>query len=288
MGQTRVLVTGVFGLIAGEVYVRLQEQPERYQVHGMARRRRPSERAPRSRSLSVPDERFVLSDLSDLDLLVRAFQGIDVVVHMAADPRHDAGWESIVASNITGARNVFEAAHRAGVRRVVYASSVMVSWGYQEEEPYRSIAECRLDPSQESAIPVVTHEWPVRPTGLYPASKVWGEALGRYYADIHGLSVVCVRIGWVNAEDNPWTQPGMAPIWCSQRDVVQLTERAINAAHDLRFDIFYAVSNNTFRWVDIRHAREMLGYIPQDSAQDRAAQGGSATPTGVAEQGSAT
>lgn len=269
MKATRVMITGVYGLIAGEVYAHLDEQPQRYSVYGMARRGHPSARAPESRHLVVPEDRFVWADLSDLGVLEHSFQDIDVVVHMAADPRHDADWESILASNITGTRHVFEAAHRAGVRRVVYASSVMVSWGYQQGEPYRSIAACRYDPSLEHKIPVVTHEWPVRPTGLYPASKVWGEALGRYYADIHGLSVLCVRIGWVNAVDTPWSQPGMAPVWCSQRDTVQLVERAIGAPKDLRFDIFYAVSNNSLRWVDIEHARKVLGYIPQDSAQDR-------------------
>jgi nucleoside-diphosphate-sugar epimerase len=269
MTRRRVLITGVYGLIAGAVYTRLQDQPGLFQVYGLARRRQPSARAPSNRQLAIPDARFVLSDLSDPDVLERALTGIDIVVHMAADPRHDGGWDSILDSNVIGTRHLFEAAHRAGVKRVVYASSVMVSWGYQQDEPYKSIAECRLDPAAEDSIPVVTHESPVRPTGLYAASKVWGEALGRYYADIHQLSVLCVRIGWVNAEDTPWSQPGLAPVWCSQRDVVQLVEKAIDAPADLHFDIFYAVSRNTQCWVDIQHARAVLGYTPRDSAADR-------------------
>jgi len=174
-----------------------------------------------------------------------------------------------MASNVTGARNAFEAAHRVGVGRVVYASSIMVSWGYQQDEPYKAIAECRFDEVDEKELRVVTHEWPVRPTGLYPASKVWGEALGRYYADVHGMSVICLRIGWVNGVDTPRSQPGMAPIWCSQRDIAQMVERAIQAPDDLRFDVFYAVSNNRLCWVDIEHARQVLGYVPQDRAEDK-------------------
>ena len=54
----------------------------------------------------------------------------------------------------------------------------------------------------------------------------------------------------------------------ARRDVVQLIEKSIEAPDDLRFDIFYGVSNNRFRWVDIDHAREILGYIPQDSAEE--------------------
>ena len=83
------------------------------------------------------------------------------------------------------------------------------------------------------------------------------------------MSVVCLRIGWVNGEDTPSSQPGMAPIWCSQRDIARLVERAIQAPEDLRFDVFYGVSNNRLCWVDIEHARQVLGYIPQDSAEER-------------------
>lgn len=269
MSPVKVLVTGVYGLIGGVVYNHLQRQPGQYEVYALARRRHPSERVPAGWRLSIPDDRFFLADLTDLEALVRAMQGMEVVVHLAADPRHDASWESILASNLIGARNAFEAAHRSGVRRMVFASSIMVSWGYQQDEPYKAIAERRLDEVVEEEIPAVTHEWPVRPTGLYSASKVWGETLGRYYADVHHLSVICLRIGWVNGEDHPRAQPSMAPIWCSQRDIGQLVERAIRAPKDLRFDIFYGVSNNRYCWVDIEHARQVLGYIPQDSADDR-------------------
>lgn len=269
MPPLKVMVTGVNGLIAGCAYMHLQQQPERYEVHAMARRRQASERVPAGRKLTFPRGRFTQVDLADLEGLERAFRGMDVLVHMAADARHDAGWEHILASNIVGVRNAFEAAHRAGVRRVVYASSIMVSWGYQQEEPYKAIAERRLEELREEELHPVTHEWPVRPTGLYPASKVWGEALGRYYADVHRMSVICLRIGWVNGDDHPRAGLGMAPIWCSQRDIVQLIERAINAPEDLHYDIFYGTSNNRWRWVDIDHARQRLGYLPQDTADDR-------------------
>jgi NAD+ dependent glucose-6-phosphate dehydrogenase len=269
MSLTKVLVTGVYGLIAGDVYDHLQAQSQRYQVYGLARRRRPSTRAPDQRVLDIPDQRFVLADLGDFETLCKAMQGLDAVVHLAADPRHDAGWEDVLASNIVGARNVFEAARQAGVRRVLYASTVMVSWGYQQDEPYQAIAECRYDQRRDPPLHPVTHQWPPRPTDLYSASKVWGEALGRYYADVHRLSVICLRIGWVNAQDTPWSQPGLAPIWCSRRDVVQLIEKALLAPEDLRFDVFYAASDNRNCWVDIEHAREVLGFAPQDSAEQR-------------------
>ena len=269
MSLKKVLVTGVYGLIAGDIYDHLASRPDRYETYGLARRRHPSDRAPQGRELDIADERFFLADLTDLEALTQAMQGIDVVVQMAADPRDDADWESLLASNVIGARNVFEAACRAGVKRVVFASSIMVSWGYQEEEPYRSIFEGRYDEPSLADLQPVTHESPPRPTGLYGASKVWGEALGRYYADRRSLSVICVRIGWVNAEDRPHTHEWARATWCSRRDMVQMAERSIAAPEELRFDVFYALSNNRYNWADIDHARHAIGFAPEDSAEER-------------------
>ena len=268
MAPKKVLVTGVYGLIAGAVYRQLQAQPDRYDAYGLARRSQPSERAPQDGELGIPEDKFILADLANYSAVEKAIEGMDVVVQLAADPRPDASWESLLGSNIVGPRNVLEAAHSTGIERVVFASSIMVSWGYQQEDPYKAIAEGRFDDVDVDELHTVTHEWPHRPTGLYPASKVWGEALARYYADVHHMSVPCLRIGWVNAEDHPRDERGGA-IWCSQRDVVQLIERTIEAPEDLRFDIFYGVSNNRWRWVDIDHPREVLGYIPADSAGEK-------------------
>jgi nucleoside-diphosphate-sugar epimerase len=268
MTVTNVLITGVYGLIGGEIYLALDAQPEQYKVYGLARRRAPSDRSSHHRNLVIPDERFFLSNLSDLDVVVDAMRDIDVVVHMAADPRIDAPWESVLLSNIEGARNIFEAARICDVERVVFASSNTVSWGYSDEEPYSLLFEGRYDEVSPEEIPQVTHEWPVRPTAYYPASKVWGEALGRVYADQHGLSVICLRIGWVNDEDRPhsyhWARAG----WCSKRDIVQLVRRSIEAPPSLRYDIFYGLSDNDYNWCSIEHAKEVLGYDPQDNAED--------------------
>ena len=260
---TKVLVTGVYGLIPGAVYRQLQSKPEDYDVYGLARRRQASERAPRGSEPDIPEGKFFLADLADESAVEKAVSGMDVVVQMAADPRPDASWKSLLNSNIIGAYNVLDAAVRCGVSRVVFASSIMVSWGYQLDEPFKALAEGRFDDLAKMEVHTVTHEWPHRPTGLYPATKVWGEAVARYCADVHGLSVICLRIGWVNAEDHPH-KPESGAIWCSQRDAVQLVERSMCAPEDVKFDIFYGVSNNKHRWVDIDHALEVLGYIPQD------------------------
>lgn len=269
MPPKRILVTGVYGLIAGCIYKELAAQPDRYDVRALARRKQPSERAPGKRVLDIPDDHFHLADLTDLEALRRAVSGCDTVVQMAADPRPEAPWESTLNSNMIGVYNVFEASRLEGVKRIVYASSVMAAWGYQHVEPYKAIKECRFSDVPDP-IPLVKHTDPPRPTEPYSASKVWGEALARTYSDSHGLSCLCVRIGWVNAEDTPHV-PELAAVWCSQRDIVDLVERCVNAPENLKFDIFFGVSRNRYCWVDMSHPADVLGFKARDSAEDRSA-----------------
>jgi nucleoside-diphosphate-sugar epimerase len=258
----KVMITGVYGLIAGALYKHLSQLPQ-YDVYGLARRRQDSERVADGEGVDVPEDKFTLSDMSDVDVLIDAFKGMDVVVHLAADPSGGGGWESVLKSNIVGAHNVFEACRLAGVPRIVNASSIQASSGYRTIEPYKSFAEG----TYKGERPIVDHTMPTRPMNIYASSKVWGEALGRTYADVHGLSVLCVRIGWVVKEDKP--RPNGADIWCSIRDIVAIHECCINAPKDVRYGIFYGMSDNQYRWVDVDHARKVLGFVPQDRAEDR-------------------
>ena len=256
----KVMITGVYGLIAGALYKHLAQSPDRYDVYGLARRRQDSERVAEG---DVPPEKFTLSDMSDLGVLTRAFEGMDVVVHLAADPSGQGGWNSVLQSNIIGAYNVLEGCRLAGVPRIVNASSIQASSGYGRIEPYKSFSEGKSTGER----PIVDHTMPTRPMNIYASSKVWGEALGRTYSELHGLSVLCVRIGWVVKEDRP--RPNGASVWCSQRDIVSIHECCINAPSDVRYGIFYGMSDNKTRWVDLEHAKKVLGYVPQDRAEDR-------------------
>ncbi len=263
----KVHVTGVSGLIGDVVYAHLAAQPERYEVTGSGRRYEPSDRVAAGRALGCPPERFTRADLTDLAAVERAFAGAEVVVHMGAVPDPSAPFEAILNSNVVGGYHALEACRRRGVRRIVYASTVMTDWGYQFDEPYKAIREARFD-----AVPAdfrrVTHRDAVRPTEPYSASKVWGEGLCRAYADGHGLSCLCLRIGGVNGDDAPRGAAGSA-LWCSQRDVAVATEMAVNAPPEMRFGIFYAVSDNRHRWLDTEHTRSVLGFQPADGAEDR-------------------
>ena len=208
-------------------------------------------------------------DMGDLDAIRTAFEGKDVVVHLASDSSgrrgHPPVWESILNTNIIGTRNAFEAARLAGVKRVVFASSGFAIMGFESTPPYNSIVKGELD-TLPPDMPMITHDM-VWPGSLYGATKVWGEALGRHYADEYGLSVLCVRIGAVMPENRP-TSPGLFSSYLSHRDVVSILRSCIGAPESLKYDIFLATSNNKLGFLDLQHPKEVLGWVPQDSADD--------------------
>src|SRR5438034_5517319 len=247
MDRPTVLVTGMSGLIGGAVRRQLGA---RYELRALNRR-------------AVDGVPCHQADVAELDAIQPAFKGVDAVVHLAASVGSSAPFDELLRANVIGTYNVFEASRRAGVRRVVYASSGATVSAYERDMPYRALAEGRYD--EVGAWTPLTHETPVRPAGLYGASKVWGEALARHYSDAHDMSVLCVRIGRVNDEDRP-TRARDRSVWCSQRDVVRMIEACIEAPDRLRFDVFYATSNNRYGYRDLEHARVVLGWSPLDSA----------------------
>jgi nucleoside-diphosphate-sugar epimerase len=262
----RVLVTGAYGLIGNDVYRRLNASPERYQVHGLVRRRAASERISPDELYPIPDNRLHIADLEDAEAVQRAVEGMDVVVHLAAEPNGDAGWERVLPSNIVGGYNIFEACRLAGVKRLVYASTIQVITGYLRDEPYSSLMSGRLDDVPPGTWQPIRADQAPRPVNLYGASKVFGEMLAHVFAYSKGLPCLCVRIGWVVAEDRPPARSGYY-IWCSRRDMAQLFERCVEAPAGLSFGIFFGMSDNAHNVADIGPARTLLGYAPQDRAE---------------------
>lgn len=260
--RLKVHITGVYGLIGNLAYRHLSAQKDRYDVYGSGRRSVSSNRADAATLVQVPSGHFMIADLTDAEAVSEAIRGMDAVLHIGAVPDPGASFQDVLNSNIVGTYNVLEACRKAGVKRLVYASTIMTTWGYaQYEEPYRSIREGRTDDIPET-IPKITHRHPVRPTEPYSASKVWGEAICRTYADAHGISTVCLRIGYVNKE-NHCSGFFLKSVWCSHQDIVNAIELALAATREPRFDICYAVSENRYRWVDLDHTRERLGYVSQ-------------------------
>lgn len=259
----KVLITGAYGLVGNAAYRWLASAPERYDVYGMVRRRAPSARLPAAALTAIPDERLRVADLTDFAAVQSAVAGMDVVVHLAANPDQNSPWESILANNIVGTYHVFEACRQAGIRRVIFASTIQVVFGYRSEEPYRALLEGRFEAVSLADLRPIRHDQPPRPLNYYAASKVWGEALAHTYAYTYGLSCLALRIGWVLAEDRVPQRWGES-VFCSQRDIAQLIERCIAAPADLRFGIFFGLSDNRYNLADIGPARELLGYAPQD------------------------
>lgn len=251
MPQKRVLITGMSGLIGGVLRRHLEG---RYTLSALNRS-------------AVPGVTCFQADIADLEAIRPAFVGQDVVVHLSARTSNDVPWEELHQTNVVGTYNVLEAAREAGVQRVVYASSGAVTAGLEKEEPLKALVEGRYDALPERW-PRVDHETLPRPGGLYGATKVWGEALARLYSDTTPLSVISLRIGYVNEEDRPLT-PRQASVWCSHRDIANILERCIEAPPELRYDTFYATSDNRWGYRDLSHLREVLGYTPQDQAEQR-------------------
>jgi nucleoside-diphosphate-sugar epimerase len=213
----------------------------------------------------IPGEETIIADITDMAAMQAACQGVDSVVHLAANPSQWSSWEEILHTNIHGTYTVFEAAHRTGVPQVIFASSNHAI-GAHEPEHAPAI--------YQTGRPILDHLVPIRADSYYGISKACGENLGRYYSDIHGMRVICLRIGVISRLDRPpvtSSEPEgrLSAIWQSQRDFAQMVQKSLEA-DDIAFDIFYGVSKNSNCYYDLEHARRRLNYEPQDSADERA------------------
>jgi NAD+ dependent glucose-6-phosphate dehydrogenase len=213
----------------------------------------------------APGHEVIPMDLANYDEVFRAAQGMDAVVHFGADAVVRSPWETVLSTNIVGTYNAYEAAHQAGVKRFVFASSNhAAAMAAQEGTPVGPAA--------------------VRPDSLYGVSKCFGEALGRYYHDLFGMQVICLRIGSCGGQDDvasqrermqveiarggrfPYTLTQVLGMWLSPRDMAQLLHRSLET--DCPFGIFYGISDNTPPTYDLSDARRLLGYAPQDNVQN--------------------
>jgi uronate dehydrogenase len=204
-------------------------------------------------------------DVTRTRALRRALRGHEVIIDLAAKSAPTAPWRAIYSNNLRAAHSVFESARQASVRRVIYASTNRVTGMYERDDPYDRILRgdrAGLDPGATERINVHS---PIRPSGLYAVGKAFGEAMGRFYAEEHGLSVICLRIGSVLEQDRP-RLPRHLSTFLSHRDLVRLVRVCIEAPDELRYAIFYGVSANTWRIWDIDDARR-IGYEPQDDAE---------------------
>jgi uronate dehydrogenase len=192
-------------------------------------------------------ETFVAADLADMAEVERAVAGVDGIVHLGGFSV-EGPWDTILQANIVGCYNLFEAARRHGVERVVFASSNHVVGFYPRQRR-------------------IGVDDPVRPDSRYGVSKAFGEALAALYAYKHGLRVTCIRIG--NFGDAPVDRRRLS-IWVSPQDLAQLVR--IGLEHpQIRHEIFYGVSDNARGWWD-NSAAFRFGYHPQGRAEHHVAE----------------
>jgi uronate dehydrogenase len=187
------------------------------------------------------NEEVVQGNLADAQLVERAVQGVSAIVHMGGYSV-EGPFEPILQANIIGAYNLYEAARKHGVRRVVFASSNHVTGYYSQGETIDAAA-------------------PARPDGMYGVSKAFGEDLSRFYFDRYGIETACIRIGSSFPEPK---DRRMLATWLSYDDLHRLISACLDTPV-LRHTIVFGMSDNAVTWWDNRLAQH-LGYRPQDSS----------------------
>lgn len=189
-----------------------------------------------------PHEELIQCDLADRVAVEALVAGCDGIVHLGGRSIEDT-WEVIRDANIDGMFNLYEAARKHGVKRVLFASSNHAIGFYRQTE-------------------VIDANARTRPDGLYGVSKVFGEAIASMYHDKFGIETACVRIGSCFPEPQ---NHRMLASWLSRDDFLRLVERVFTVPV-LGCPIIYGVSDNDISWWDNREAA-YLGWKPRDNAE---------------------
>lgn len=192
---------------------------------------------------TLPNETYAKANVARIEEMEPLCAGADMVVHFAAIP-DERPFEVLWEPNFLGAYAVWEAAYRAGVRRIVYASSVHAVGMH------------------ETAAGIDT-DAPHRPDTFYGLAKCFAEDLGRLYWEKRGLESVHVRI--FSGTETPQNARALGT-WLSRRDLVQLVQRAIDTP-TVGFTVVFGISANTRAPVS-NHKVGFLGYRPVDNAED--------------------
>ncbi len=190
------------------------------------------------------NETFVKADLAEMSEIKPLMKDADMVVHFGAYV-DEGPFEKLWGPNFVGSYNVWESARLAGVKRVIYASSIHAVGMYPRNQ-------------------FIGVDVPHRPDGFYGLAKCFTEDLGRMYWEKSGLEAVCLRIYSAAAV----VSSRSLSTWLSYDDLIQLVTRAIDTP-TVGFTISYGISNNDRAVVD-NSAATYLGYKPKDNAEQYA------------------
>jgi UDP-glucose 4-epimerase len=140
----------------------------------------------------------IRGSVTDADVVRRAAEGCDAIVHTAArhgGHRNTASKAEYIATNVIGAEHLFDAATRTGTKRVVMASTMEVLLGQSWDAYGTSVLDESLPP---------------RPNWIYPVTKLQAGILGHHYARSEGLEVAQLR--YVAFDDTPLEKLGLSLI----------------------------------------------------------------------------
>lgn len=230
----KVLITGATGLVGRNIVSALEKEHE---LRLGARRK-------------MDDPRWVPMDITDPEQVQQAMQGIDAVIHLAIASGQEGNVEDDAFNqlrfdvNVKGTFNVLEAARRAGVKRFIHTSSIMVVWGYEFPE-------------------YVAGDAPPKPVGSYAITKYLAENLCEQYTTQYGMSIVCMRIPKpIDIEDPVWKKRKLRPQWIAFPDLSEAYRLAL-VAPDIDFEVVTIVAESSQRRWDLSKAERVLGYKPK-------------------------
>lgn len=248
-GKPRVLITGASGKVAQKVIPLLTD---RFDLQFTDVMERPGSPQP-----------LRLADLRQCGQTFEVVQGVDAILHMAiASVRDIAGkdvggrhltpeqWDAyndaMLDVNTRSAYHIFEAARRAGVKKVVFFSSILTMLG---QPRYASIGAAT----------------PPHPANLYACTKLFGEHLGDMYSRHYGISTICLRMGQPYPGIYPWEEeclktPKARATLVAVEDVAQAIECAVRT--QVPFGVYYVLSQSSAPLFDLSASGE-IGYLPR-------------------------
>jgi len=234
MKKRRVLITGA----AGNIGTKLRKAfKDKYDLILLDKKR-----------VDAPNS--ICADLRDYDAKwVQHFEQVSTVIHLGANPHMDASWEKLIPDNIDSVLNVCQACVEKKVERLIFASSCHTMGGYKDKN-----------------VDLTTVDMEPLPDCDYGISKLIGERICKSYSGRYPLSAICLRIGWVlRGDKRPGmkTDPWLRSLWLSNRDLVQVFEKSIEAKN-IKFEILYAMSNNKGMNWDLHTTMKILNYKPRD------------------------
>jgi nucleoside-diphosphate-sugar epimerase len=208
----------------------------------------------------------IIGDMNVYEDVLEGSKGCSVIIHLGAVISVDSSWDLVLKNNIESTRNVYEAAKINNIEKVIFASSNHAVGLFENDEPYRQIVNGNYKNIDPNKIPLIDHNVPIRPDSYYGISKAYGETIGRYYFEKHDIQSVNLRIGTVQKTDTPKSSVRHFATWLSHPDIAQLVEKSI--IKEVKFEIFYGVSNNKWRFWDIKNAYNKIGYEPVENAEN--------------------